>query len=187
MKAKLILRVAYVVVALAVVAWLGIGAAIWSAWRHHQEEEAANAAAKVSTIAPPVPVPGESFDRKLSSVMYVSPDAEWGNSQLPAWLTRELESVPANERSIGGWITFLRKEGVPVCWQMAPNTLAETDLTFAMPFEQASVREMLDEMCRCDDRYRWEWMKNSQIVNILSDERLDVPLGDVSFRPKRLM
>ncbi len=186
MKTKQLLRVAYVVVTLAVLAWLGIGAAIWSAWRHHQEEVSASAASAATTIAPPIPVPGETFDRARSSVQYVTSDAESTEGELPEVLSRDVD-LPGNERSLGGWIMFLRSEGVPVCWQVAPRKRGEADDTFAMPLERASVRDVLDEMCRLDRRYHWECMKDSAIVNILADEQLDASLGDVSFRPKRFV
>ena len=184
MTTKQILRVAYAVAALAVLVWLGIGAAIWSAWRHHQEEVAANAANAAVTIAPPVPVPGDAFDRARSSVQYVGSDSEGIEGELPEVLLREID-VPANERSLGGWITFLRSAGVPVCWRMPPRKPGEADVTFAMPLEKAKVQDVLDEMCRGDRRYHWECMMDSPIVNVLADDQLDVPLGDVSFRPKR--
>src|SRR5262245_12271551 len=144
MKAKVILRVAYVIVVLAVLAWVGIGTAIWWAWREHREEVAASAAAKASTIAPSVPVPGDTFDRAISSVQYLTPEVLGADEQLPTWLSREV-AIPANARSVGAWINFLRSEGATVCWRMALRPAGEADLTFAMPFEKASVRDVLDE------------------------------------------
>ena len=184
MTTKQILRVAYVVVALALLLWLGIGAAIWSAWRHHQEEAAASTANAATTIAPPVPI--ATFDRKLSSVQYAGPDADAASGELPESLAREVDPRLAGERSAGAWITFLREEGVSICCLTAPQVLGESEPTFAMSVERANVRQILDELCRRDPRYRWECMRGSPIVNMLADERLDVPLGDVSFRPKRL-
>ncbi len=186
MTTKHLLRVAYVMVALALLAWLAIGATIWSVWRSRREQVAVNAATAANTTAPPVPVPEGMFDRARSSVHYVSSDAGGAEGALPARLMRKIDLVPAQQRSVGGWISLLRKSGVPVCWRMAPRKAGEADLTFATPFERATVREVLDEMCRSDRRYRWEYMRDSPIVNILADEALDAPLGDISFRPKRI-
>jgi hypothetical protein len=105
---------------------------------------------------------------------------------LPEALAREVDPRLGGGRSAGAWITFLREEGVSICWQVAPRVLGESDPTFEIPAERASVRQILDELCRRDPRYRWECMRGSPIVNVVHDERLDVPLGDISFRPKRL-
>lgn len=186
MKAKLIVRLAYVVVAVAVLVWASIGAAIWLAWRIHQETAAANAIASTASLAAPTVIPEQPIDRSRSSVQYRRLDGDEQDGDLPPWLARELDPIPTNARSMSGWVTRLRAEGVQVCWQMAPVRPGESDFTFALPFERASVREVLDELCRCDSRYRWEWMEGSEVINLLIDEKLDVPLGDVSFRSKRL-
>jgi hypothetical protein len=183
MTTRQILRVAYAVVALAVLAWLGIGAAIWSLWREHQETVKASAAGAPTTVAAPVPAPGDAFDRARSSVQYAAPDSS--GDGLPDWLLREVE-LPSGEKSLGSWVAILRSTGVAVCWRIAPRNAGAADGTFALASERASVRDVLDELCRCEPRYRWEWMKNSEVVNLLADEGLDVPLGDVSFRRKRI-
>jgi len=190
MTTKQILRLAYLIAALAVLAWVAIGGAIWSAYRSHREAVAANATSSTGIAVAPAAatsasVEVEPFDRASSSVQYDRLDETADPAKIPAWLDEELQ-LPANERSIGGWIMLLREAGVQVCWRLAYRKAGEADLTFALPFEKASLRDVLDELCRCDRRYRWEWMAGSEVVNVLADERLDAPLGDVSFRPKRL-
>ncbi|MCI0358619.1 MAG: hypothetical protein L0211_09055 [Planctomycetaceae bacterium] len=186
MTAKQILRVAYLVVALAALAWIGIGGAVWSVWRKHQSAAAASAIAGPAAAVTPPPQLIESFDRARSSVQYERLDADADEAAVPAWLARQIGPISANARSMAGWVGLLRQEGVQICWIAAPRKPSDPDFTFALPFERASVREVLDELCRCDARYRWEWMQGSEIVNLLGDEQLEVPLGDVSFRPKRL-
>jgi hypothetical protein len=189
MTTKQILRLAYLIVALAVLAWVGIGGAIWSAYRTHREAVTASATASISpaaaAAATSASVDVEPFDRALSTVQYERLGEMTNPTKIPAWLDEEIP-LPANERSIGGWIMLLREAGVQVSWRVAQRKAGEADLTFALPFEKASVRDVLDELCRCDRRYRWEWMAGSEVVNVLADEKLDAPLGDVSFRPKRL-
>jgi len=189
MTTKQILRLAYLIVAIAVLAWAGIGGAIWSAYRTHREAVAASAtsssSAPAAAAATSASVEVEPFDRARSSVQYERLDESSDPVKIPTWLDAEV-TVPANERSIGGWIMFLREAGVQVCWRVAQRKAGEADFTFTLPFEKVSVREVLDELCRCDRRYRWEWMAGSEVVNVLADEKLDAPLGDVSFRPKRL-
>jgi hypothetical protein len=136
-------------------------------------------------------LPVEAFDRSRSSVQYgwaVSDERAGaaGGDQVPDWLTRPIDELPVGEQAMGGWIGHLRKQGVAACWRMAAPDPREPDIVFTMPFEKGSVREILDEMCRRDPRYRWEWMKGGEVVNVLADEGLDLALGDVSFRPKRL-
>lgn len=188
MTSKQILRLAYGVVALALLAWAGIGWAVWSAWRSHREELETIKSAAATTVAttPLVPTPVEAFDRTQSSVQYGPTDGAGNAVDVPDWLLRTIEDMPEGEQSIGGWIGHLRKQGVAACWRMAPPNPREPDVVFAMPFEKGSVREILDELCRRNPRYHWEWMKGSEVVNVLADTRLDAPLGDVSFRPKRL-
>jgi hypothetical protein len=185
MDTKQIFRWAGICVAVAALVWIGIGAAIWSAYRTHRDAVAANAEAVAATTAAATTASIQiaPFDRTLSSVQYQWLAADADADQVPDWLARELD-LPLNERSIGAWITFLRKENVAVCWRAAPRRAGEADHTFALPFERASVRAVLDELCQRDRRYRWEWMKGSQVVNVLADERLDDPLGDVSFRSR---
>jgi hypothetical protein len=190
MTTKQILRLAYLIAALAVLAWVAIGGAIWSAYRTHRAAVAAGAASSTATVAAAAAATAasielEPFDRARSSVQYERLDETADPAKIPAWLDEEIP-VPANERSIGGWIMLLREAGVQVCWRVAQRRVGEPDLTFALPFEKASVRDVLDELCRCDRRYRWEWMAGSEVVNVLADEKLDAPLGDVSFRQKRL-
>ena len=189
MNTKHIFRLAYLIVAAAVLAWIGIGGTIWVAYRTHREAVAANATTPATIVAAAAATAAsieiDPFDRTKSSVQYewLKPDSD--ASKIPDWLTRELGPLPANARSLGGWITALRAAGVQVCWKVAPRKVGEGDRTFALPFERASVREVLDELCRCDTRYRWEWMQGNEVVNVLADEKLDAPLGNVSFRPRR--
>jgi len=187
MTTKQILRVAYLVVALAVLVWIAIGGAIWSAWRTHREAVSASASAGTTIATTPTPPADAPFDRARSSVQYGQLGAPSDASQIPPWLARQIGPTPANARSMGGWVALLRQEGVQVCWKSAAaRRSGEPDFTFVLPFERASVREVLDELCRRDTRYCWEWMQGSEVVNVLADRGLDVPVGDVSFRAKRL-
>ena len=199
MKPKTILRVAYLVVALAILMWALVGGAIWSAWRTHQEAIAASGPAGASaTPSTDEAFTEEIFDRAKSSVQYEHLAADAVPSQVPDWLNRQIGPLPPLNQSMLGWAVALRKEGVQVCcWQRRITTTGR-EPGFAPSIDRGTVRELLDELCRCDPRYRWEWVKGTEIVNIVPVDA-GMPLypgmpqaygegvlGDISFRPKRL-
>ena len=200
LKTKNLLRVAYLIVVLALLMWAGIGGAIWSAWRTHQEAVAASAPAGASATPSTDEdfLDVEPFDRAKSSVQYERLTAETDPSQVPDWLKRQIGPLPPLNQSMLGWAVALRKENVQVCCWQRRITTAAREPGFAPSIDRGTVRELLDELCRCDPRYRWEWVKGTEIINIVPVDG-GVPLypgmppahgeavmGDVSFRPKRL-
>jgi hypothetical protein len=199
MQPKTLLRLAYLIVALALLMWVGIGGAIWSAWRGHQEALAANGPAGASlTPSTGDLLAEEPFNRSKSTVQYEQLAADADPSQVPDWLNRQIGPLPPISQPMVGWAVSLSKQGVQVCCWERPITTAVREPGFALPIDRGTVRELLDELCRCDPRYRWEWMTGSEIVNIVPVASAlpvapglpigngEAPIGDVSFRPKRL-
>jgi hypothetical protein len=189
MQTKTILRVAYVVAGLALAMWVGIGGVVWYTWEHHRQEvaEAASALASTSPLGnDPAELDYEPFDRRKSSVQYehLKEDAEAEN--VPPWLARQIGPLSASEQTMAAWVAELREHGVQVCFEQVRRDWQTPDPPFAISRGEASLREVLDQLCAADRRYYWEWMKGSEVVNVLVRGRTEARLGNVAFRNRPL-
>jgi hypothetical protein len=189
MQTKTILRVAYVVAGLALAMWVAIGGVVWYTWEHHRQD-VAEAASSLATTSPlgndPAEVDYEPFDRSRSSVQYERLEKDAASEDVPTWLSRRIGPLSASEQTMAAWVLELREQGVQVCFEQVRRDWQTPDPPFAISRGAASVREVLDELCAKDERYYWEWMKGSEVVNVLVRGRSEARLGNVAFRNRPL-
>ena len=190
MKSRTILRVAYVVAGLAVLMWVGVGGVVWFVWDQHRQDvaEAGSALANRNALAndEPTDTAYESVDRTRSSVQYERLEVDDAGSTVPPWLARQIGPLSASEQTMAAWVLELREQGVQVCFEQVRRDWQTPDPPFAISRGEASVREVLDELCAKDERYYWEWMKGSEVVNVLVRGRSEARLGNVAFRNRPL-
>ena len=89
---------------------------------------------------------------------------------------------------MGKLAAFLREKGHRVCSEELSRTRRQRPTQFRLSSQPRKLHEILDDVIACNPNYRWDFVTNSEIVNVVpNNSRLSVPLQLPADQGRRLI
>jgi hypothetical protein len=109
-------------------------------------------------------------------------------ASIPDFLHSTVHALPTEMWTVATATAYLRSRGFRVCSEELQRGLHEQPRLFRLSTSSRALHEVLDDVVAGDPSYRWDFVTNSDIVNVVPiRSRLDVALQVPGDEQRRLI